>query len=99
MKILKILSFCCLLLLFYSFVGSRNPPVSLIGKTVNDFSLKNIDNKNISLDGFKAPEVLSSSSLAIIVRLPNYTPNASTRLTQNINQRAFRCWRLTRWTR
>ncbi len=54
MKILKILSFCCLLLLFYSFVGSRNPPVSLIGKTVNDFSLKNIDNKNISLDGFKA---------------------------------------------
>ena len=54
MKILKILSFCCLLLLFYSFVGNKNIPISLIGKTVNDFSLRNIDNKNISLGSFKA---------------------------------------------
>ncbi len=53
MKILKLVSFCCLLLSFYSFNGRVGLPISPIGKTVNDFSLKNIDNKEVSLSGFK----------------------------------------------
>ena len=53
MKSIKTVAFFLLLISLYSFSGNNKAPVSLIGNTVNDFSLRNIDNKNISLNDFK----------------------------------------------
>ena len=53
MKSIKTFAFFLLLISLYSFSGNNKAPVSLIGNTVNDFSLRNIDNKNISLNDFK----------------------------------------------
>ena len=53
MKTVKIITFCISLISLYSFSGNRNAPASLIGKTVNPFTLRNIDNKNVSLNDFK----------------------------------------------
>ena len=53
MKSIKTVALFLLLISLYSFSGKNKAPVSLIGNTVNDFSLRNIDNKNISLNDFK----------------------------------------------
>ena len=53
MKSIKTVAFFLLLISLYGFSGNNKDPVSLIGNTVNDFSLRNIDNKNISLNDFK----------------------------------------------
>ena len=53
MKSIKTVAFVLLLISLYSFSGNNKAPDSLIGNTVNDFSLRNIDNKNISLNDFK----------------------------------------------
>ncbi|MBL7910406.1 MAG: thioredoxin family protein [Bacteroidia bacterium] len=41
-----------LIVSLYSFKGDRNNSNSVIGKTVKDFSLKNVDNKIVSLSAF-----------------------------------------------
>ena len=53
MKSIKTAAFFLLLISLYSFSGNNKAPVSLIGNTVNDFSLRNINNKNVSLYDFK----------------------------------------------
>ena len=53
MKSIKTFAFFLLLISLYSFSGNNKAPVSLIGNTVNDFSLRNINNKNVSLNNFK----------------------------------------------
>jgi len=41
------------LLILSNFTGKVSEPVSMIGKVVNDFSLKNVDTKNVSLSSYK----------------------------------------------
>jgi peroxiredoxin len=41
------------LLMFSSFSGKVSEPISMIGKVVNDFTLKNIDTRNVSLSSYK----------------------------------------------
>lgn len=53
MKVVKIIFYFSLIITLYSFSGINKPSISPIGKTVNDFSLKNINNKNVSLNDFK----------------------------------------------
>ena len=53
MKNIKFISFILLLISLYSFKGDINFPNTKIGTVVNDFTLKNIDNSNISLSNFK----------------------------------------------
>lgn len=71
MKIVKLLLCFTLLISLYSFKGSKGVvPVSSIGKKINNFSLKNIDNKIISLNNFKNEKGL------IIIFTCNHCPFA-----------------------
>ena len=53
MKGVKIIFYFSLIITLYSFSGIDKPSIAHIGKTVNDFSLRNINNKNVSLNDFK----------------------------------------------
>lgn len=53
MKRLKFISYILLLISIYSFRGDNDFPKLKIGKTVNDFDLKNIDNSHVSLSNYK----------------------------------------------
>ncbi len=53
MKVVKIIFYLSLIITLYSFSGINKPSISSIGKTVNDFSLRNINNKDVSLNDFK----------------------------------------------
>ena len=53
MKAIKIILFLILIGFLLGFTGNNNPPSSVIGKTVNDFSLKSTNNTLYSLNKFK----------------------------------------------
>ena len=53
MKNIKFISFILLLISVYSFKVDGNLPKLKIGKTINDFDLKNIDNSRVSLSNYK----------------------------------------------
>ena len=53
MKSIKLFSFFLLLLPLYSYNFQKKESVSSLGKSISDFSLRNIDNKIISLSDYK----------------------------------------------
>lgn len=52
MKATKISFLCLFLIALYSFKGHKNTPIPLIVTTINDFSLRNTDNTDVSLSQY-----------------------------------------------